>query len=766
MSLLFLTFQTFAQTSLSGYIIDENSIPVSGASARILELNIGTVSNQYGLYYIGSVNPGSYTIEIKYVGYKTQVKHIDLSKDESVSFALEPFSQELAEVTVLGEKEKREQIILNKMDVPLKELPVTVHGIDKARMQELGAIDLGDALKNVTGVRTRNTYGGFQHFHIRGMEQFVLLVDGVRDERHNISQSAPSTNIAAVERIDVLKGPSSVLFGHTALGGIINVLRKQPTDVFTADFNMQYGAFNTRNLSAGAGGSINSKLSFRTDFGVGESVGFRGLGSSYTNGYLSLLFKPAPSHQIQFSLQANDDFYSTDTGLPVLDDGSLVGNMSSTTRYNDPQDYLNNKRVDLQFSYRYKINDKFSLSNQLSYFVDDIDYLSTEELTFNASNDSLTRTFPFYFNHQTKPVQNQLEFNGAYKLGGLESKFVIGHSFSFLDRKTFRGNVLGEGVNATVAVVNPMLNHGNIYVEDTRYQARMEMVNGFFGQHWTKLTDRFKLLIAARVDVFNGEYYTNQVDVERNVTSEGEVSKLNLLVPTFRGGLVYDAHRTTTIYASYNNYFKPSRTVAPNGEMFDPERGYQGELGVRFEIENIAVNAAAFSLVRTNILRGLPGGGFANIGTGTSNGVEIDIQAKVNKSLSASFGYCFAQTRILRNKGDGVVNPNEGNRLPFAPEQIGNASLIYNFSDTRLEGLSLSVGGRYVSENFTTEANNHALPSYSLLDGAIAYSFSKYQLRLNVNNITDQFYYRDAIFGNQFFVGPSRNFMTSFIARF
>ncbi|MFM6309183.1 MAG: TonB-dependent receptor domain-containing protein, partial [Dolichospermum sp.] len=145
-----------------------------------------------------------------------------------------------------------------------------------------------------------------------------------------------------------------------------------------------------------------------------------------------------------------------------------------------------------------------------------------------------------------------------------------------------------------------------------------ETVNGFFGQNWFNFSEKLKALVAVRVDLFNGDYFTNQVDKDRNITSKGDVSKLNIVAPTYRGGLVYQPIKSVSIYSSYNTYFKPTRTVAPNGDMFDPETGYQGELGVRYDKDDkISVNITGFSLARTNILQGIPGGGFENIGTGT-----------------------------------------------------------------------------------------------------------------------------------------------------
>ncbi|MFN7913127.1 MAG: TonB-dependent receptor [Bacteroidota bacterium] len=674
-------------------------------------------------------------------------------------------SNQLNEVTITSNKKIEELKSMNKMDVDLKDLPVTIHSIDKKMIEQRGAIALEDAMKNVTGVRARNTYGGFQHFHLRGMEQFVLLVDGVRDERHNISQSAPSTNLAAVEGIDVLKGPSSVLFGHSALGGIINVRRKQPTSIFKADFLTSYGSYNTRNIFAGAGGAINSKLSFRTDFGVGQSAGFRGLGNTYTNGYFALKYQPHKKHSIQLSVQANDDEYSTDTGIPVQADGTLVKGMNPLTRYNDPQDYLKNKRVDVQLRYEYKISNNWSINNTASYFVDDINYFSTEELTFNATKDSLIRSFPFYFNHQTKPFQNQLDINGSYKIGKMENKFVLGYSFNMLDRKTYRGTISGPGKNAMISVVDPVLNQGSMSIVDTRYQARMETSHGIFAQNWFNISEKLKALVAVRLDLFNGDYYTDQVDKDRKVTTKGTVSKLNIVNPTYRAGLVYEPIKNLSIYSSYNTYFKPTRTVAPDGAMFDPETGYQGELGARYAYKDIiSVNVSAFTLARTNILQSFAGGVFKNIGTGTSKGFEVDIQSNLTSQLSFNAGYSNANTRIEKNKDDAFENPNVGKKLPFAPEHLVHSWLSYDLNKSIFKGMGIGAGVSYTSDNFTDANNEYKLPAYSLFDAALWYKFSKYEIRFNVNNIADQFYYRDAIFANQFFPGMSRNYMITFKA--
>ncbi len=754
--------------TLEGLVTNAQGDPLQFVNIVVKPGDKGASTNEEGRFKISGIQPGSYTLFATAIGFQHYEERVSMGRNETltVTISLTEQSETLSEISITASRGQALQT-LNKMDVPLRDLPITVHSIDRTMIEQRGANELGDALKNVTGIRPRNTYGGFQHFHVRGMEQFVLLVDGVRDERHNISQSAPSTNLAAVEGIDVLKGPSSVLFGHSALGGIINIRRKQPSEIFTGEFATSYGSFNTRRISAGAGGPVTKKLSFRTDVGLSEAEGFRGLSHSIINGYLSLRYSITARQSIQLSVQANDDFYSTDTGIPVLADGSLVPGMNPLTRYNDPQDFLKNKRTDFQLRYEFQINDNLKLSNVLSYYNDDINYLSTELLAINATQDSLTRSFPFYFNHQTKPLQNQLELSGSYFLGGLKSKFVIGHSLSILDRKTYRGTITGTGLKAAIAIQDPILNQGALFITDNLYQARMETVNGLFAQNWFEFSDKLKAMAAIRMDIFSGDYFTNRVDAQRNITEKGVVSTLNITALTYRLGVVYQPVEPVSVYGSYSTYFKPTRTVAADGTLFDPEEGYQAELGLRYDLHSkVMVNFSGFALARTNILENLGGGNFRNIGTGTSRGVELDIQGSLTENLSLSMGYAYARTRVEPNSDNQFINPSAGNRLRFAPEHLVNSWLTYQVHGGSLKGLGIGAGVHYTGDNYTDAANTYRLPAYALLDAALWYRFDRFEIKLNGNNLTNEFYYRDAIFSNQYFPGNSRNFLATFSARF
>lgn len=174
-----------------------------------------------------------------------------------------------------------------------------------------------------------------------------MLTDNVRDERHNISQSAPSSNLANVERIEVLKGPGSALYGHSALGGIINVVRKRPTPFTTGGFSASVGSFNSHRISAGVGGPAGDRMRYRVDFGSSQTDGWRSLGRNRNSAYISLDAEPAANTRIQFQFGYNNDTYDTDAGIPLAAGGQIPDGIPLSTRYNHPDSFLDHQRYDL-----------------------------------------------------------------------------------------------------------------------------------------------------------------------------------------------------------------------------------------------------------------------------------------------------------------------------------------------------------------------------------------------------------------------------------
>ena len=758
-----LAFRIQAQSAtgtIRGQIQAQTGEPLAGIHIQLEGTKYGTSTNRAGQFELKSVAPGTYTLSASGVGYEASKQTITVIAHETtvLQYQLNSQTHELSEVTVASERAPA-FTTLNKLAVPIRDLPVTTSAVSVRTIEQRGVDDLGEAMKNTTGVRANTTYGGFQHFTIRGFNNFVLLVDGVRDERHNISTSAPSTNLANVERIEVLKGPASVLFGHSALGGVINIVRKRPTAYTKADFSVTYGSFNTRRMRAGAGGSLSQQLRYRVDFGASATDGYRQSAVNTNNAYLALEYTPSTKDYVYLTVGANNDRYATDTGIPTLPGGAIAPGMDINTRYNDPADFLKNTHYDFQLRYVRQLGAKLRLSNQLSYYYDNINYLSTEQLTFNARLDSLTRSSPLYFNHLTKPVQNQLELTGDFNTGVVEQKILVGYSLSILDRKTYNADIFGPAKFARISVQNPVLNQGNLDYVTTLYRATEETVHGVYVQDWLRFSDKLKGLVGLRYDIFNGTYFTNKVDKDRNVTEQGPKTTISVSALTYRAGLVYQPVQPLSIYGSYSTYFKPSRRVATNGETFDPETGYQAELGSRLDLASRwSITGSVYYLRKDNQVESLPGGVYRRIGSAESKGFEIETQSSPAAGLDITAGYTFTDATYLAYAG-ADVNPVAGNTVVLAPKHMLNAWVNYELTQSALRGLNLGVGANYMSDTYANSANTYVLPAYTVLDAALGYRIGRIGIRLNVNNLHNERYFTNVIITNQFYPGATRNYL-------
>ena len=199
----------FAQNpsgTIEGTVLDENSRPLENANVAIVNSGYGTSTDQNGKFVIANVPVGRHLLEVTFIGYQSLQQEIDVRAGQITTntYTLTRSVLEIGASEVTASKSRI--VSVSKLDVSIRETPITAQTINAELIEQRAAEDIGAAVKNITGVRPINRYGGFQTFRIRGFNNFVLLNDEVRDERHNISTSAPSSNLANIERVEVVKG--------------------------------------------------------------------------------------------------------------------------------------------------------------------------------------------------------------------------------------------------------------------------------------------------------------------------------------------------------------------------------------------------------------------------------------------------------------------------------------------------------------------------------------------------------------------------------
>lgn len=663
----------------------------------------------------------------------------------SVTFSQEKDSVEakkIEEVVLTAERKSQ----LNKLNVKKIEVPITTQTINLETIEKRNVTTLESALKSTTGVRVQNIYGGFTQIIIRGFSDYAFLVDGVRDERTTIFAS-PMTNLANIQSIEVLKGPESILYGHSVLGGIVNIIRKKPTKTLKGEAKIDFGSYNFYGSTVGVGGPISNKVRFRFDFGTTKTDGWRNIAENTNNGSAILEYIPNEKDFFQLSAQITNDKFDTDTGVPAdpsfLGEVRLWDGVKRETRYGDPSDFLSHKRYDYQLKYVRKTNEKLQISNIASYSDDQIKYVSNDGgLSILANDPSKLQRTSLGFNRYAKSIQNQIEVNYKFEIGSMKNTILAGNFLGFLNEISDRVKISGPGKTTIIDVVNPKINQGyRDYLVD-RLRIRNENILSYYLQNWLDISDKIKVFAGGRFDSFTSRYYYDFLDTTGKVTSSQPLGNGTLNTFTYRMGAVFSPLKNMSFYGSYSTYFKPTRKFGVDEKPLDPEDGFQAEVGTKIQYGNrFFMTLAGFYIKKNNIAEAAAGNTNRRLGDAESKGVELDFNATPINGFSIRGGYTYTHA-----KNKNSLDPKTtGTRLRYAPEHQFNYWMDYKIQDGFFKNLGLGVGAYYESNTTTYTPYAYTLPAYFTADGTVYYTFKNIRLGLNVNNITNTEYYSSSV---------------------
>lgn len=805
---------------LMGIVLDKSTgNPISGANLYLKELKKGTTSKSDGSFQFDDIHQNNYELSVSFVGYKNLYLQLTAEKiSDFLKIELEMDITLLDGVNISADQVRKTENLV-KLAAPLKDIPLTTSSVGKDLLEQTDATSIHEALKYSTGVKPLVNYGGFQTFTMRGFGAPVIMLDGVRDERMNFSNSAPFTSLAAVERIEFLKGPASVLYGHTAVGGILNVVRKQPTKDLQGNFSATYGSWETKRVKLGVGNSLSDKLSYRFDAGFSDTEGWRDAADKTLNGYLALNYQISKDDLLEFRLAGNKDSYGTETGLPsmkydVFDKndnllhkkGQLPDSFDRSQRYNDPADFLDHENWNTSLKYTKKFSERSNLQVHTAYSNDLIDYFSTEELSYLTSDDpiyntyyksgdskkyicldSLQRTFPLRFSHETKTFQNTIDWNIKFDLAGIQHNFNTGYFYMYIDRKSFTGysvgkDVKGEGLFGTVAVVDPILNQGDLQTQFSKVKIYNENVHGLFFQDLMDITSKFKVLIGARYDRFEMGNQSGLISSGRNITDKTAQKSIVNHSFTYRLGAVYQPLAQLSLYASYANFFKPKRTVfnenyiyvdkdgktfvpSDGKEVFEPEDGYQLETGFKYQNnDHLHINGSIYYIKKNNIVEFLGNSDegkkiYGQVGVVDSKGFDLEMNYMPVKGLSLIAGYGFNIAKYRKFSDNEYENSKKGNYIRNNPKHHIFSWAYYTVPKGTFENVSVGFGLDYNDKMYVNSSNSYYLPDYCLFDASLGYRKDNLYCKLKVNNLFNKEYYSSTVYSNQYITGMERNAM-------
>lgn len=737
------------------------------------------------------------------VAMPVQLKAQDFSKEDTIH---------LAEIEIIGNYRKPSAV--SKLPVPTIKSPLTVSMVGAEQIKDLGVTSMVGVTRNMTGIRPNNTYGGFQTYTIRGFSDFVLLNDGIRDERHNMWGSAPNTNLASVERVEVLKGAASVMFGHSALGGVINLIHKQPTETTHVNARMGIGSWGKYLTEAGASGKIAEGLTFRTDFSMSGGEGWRHTNERLANAHLALNWEMSDFDELKFSVSAKNDRYGSDTGQPhfmydlfdlsgkqAYSKGDINPAIDRRTRYADPLDHLNDKDITFSADYtHYFKNRDWRINEHASYYLDDLSYYATEKLNYLTAvnpgagfdhyymtgdkktyiNINRIQRQGFAFDYKVKLFQNQLELHGKAKTGSVTHDLMFGYNFSHMSAPRYQNaKFSGPGHLSVVDAVNPQLNQGNVDAPFQKLNKIWETNHALYAGDYMKLTDKLSALASLRFDSFHRTFNQSNVD-GKTMVKPGEDKTMTDYALTYRASLLYQFNNDVNVYGSASNFYKPTRTYAQDGyvyvgsdgkeikpdgtNIFKPISGYQFEVGSHIGLASwLTANVAAFYINKNNMVENLgktdDGKNISGqVGRADSKGVEIDFFAEPVFGWTIDGGYTYTDARVREfSATEYAKNAQEGNVLTHAPKHMYYGWTYYRFHSTPLKGLQFGAGFNGSSKTYVNAANTMEFAPYAVVNAMVSYKFHNIKLQCNFNNIFDKTYYTTAVSTTGYIPEEGRN---------
>ncbi|OOH81576.1 TonB-dependent receptor [Pseudomonas koreensis] len=655
-----------------------------------------------------------------------------------------------------------------KTDTPILEIPQTINVVTAEQVQTQGARNLTQALRytpglNVGGFTDRNAIA--DEITSRGFAPTPLYLDGAYLPYAGSLGGAPQIDPYTLERIEVLKGPSSVLYGQNQPGGIINMVSKRPTTEQRSQVKLGAGSYDRVNGAFDTSGPIDDQKEFTYRvIGVGKKGGQQ-VDHTHSERMLlapSLTWTPNDDTSLTLLAQIQrDDGLEDYQALPMI--GSLKRGpngeridrefFSGDTKYNDYKrdqyvfgyDFTHNFTEDLKYrsTARYTdVRDDYKGFYLRSFVTDDAgvtDYTRANRVKLNWKQHNTAYT-----------VDNNLEYK--FNTGALEHTTLMGVDYRHFNRK-YDGynaynvlpiNLYGENNNYDTSSVTPQL--------DTKWDNTIRQT-GVYLQDQIKL-DKWILTIGGRQDwaeVENKDLLARTVEEKRDHKF------------TSRVGLTYVTDFGLAPYVSYSESFLPTLgTAAPErgGKGFEPTEGQQYEVGVKYQpFDQTLITASVFQIKQKNVLTGDTDYPQYQAQTGEvrSRGVELEVKStfdNIDVMAAASYLDSFYTKDTWGNKD----NRSEA-QAPVSALVWAN----YHFTQASLNGLTFGAGARYTGRKPGDAANSFDVPSYVVYDTTVSYDMGKLspslrgvQTSLNVQNIFDREYISDCNYSFGCYYGQER----------
>ncbi|MFJ2409673.1 TonB-dependent siderophore receptor [Pseudomonas sp. NPDC087814] len=646
----------------------------------------------------------------------------------------------------------------------LLETPQTVNVVPAQVMRDQQPRNLDDALTNISGITQANTLGSTQD---------AVMLRGFGDNRNGsiMQDGMPLVQGRALnstaERVEVLKGPSSLLYGIQDPGGVVNIVSKKPELIQSTSLTVRGSTFGDG--KNGSGGNLDttgpigdSGLAYRLIVDHEDEDYWRNYGTHRESLIAPSLAWYGDTTKLLFAYEHREFLSPFDRGTAIDPKTNHPLNIPSTRRLDEPFNNMEGRSDLYRFEADHDLNDDWKAHFGYSWNRETYDASQVRVVKVNA-NGTLTRSMDGTQGALTTDRFATASLEGKVNVAGMQHDLTFGLDDEY--RKIYRADLIRQAPRGTFNYNDPV--YGN-EVAGTTVSApdsnQMDLLrsDSLFLQDAIHLTDQWILVGGARYQMYD-QYAGKGVPFTANTDGNGQK-----WVP--RAGLVYRYTDELSFYGSYTESFKPNSTIAPldNKTVLDgslePEQSKSWELGTKLDIPGrITASAALFNIEKRNVLVEVGDGPtaiYSVAGKVRSRGLELDASGQLTDKWSVIGSYAYT---------DAVVTEDpdlKGNRLQNVAKNTGSLSAVYDFGSI-LGGdqLRVGAGARYVGERAGNAANDFDLPSYTVADAFATYDTKiegqKVKFQLNVKNLFDRTYYTSAVNTQFVSIGDARQVSVS-----
>lgn len=693
---------------------------------------------------------------------------------EAASVSKTPDTIELKALTVVGDsasepnepynKDYQSPVssLTTKTNTPLFDSPFSVQVVPREVINDQRSVTLEDALENVSGVRSNSNEQEGYSYTIRGFQVLNLFRNSLL-----VSTAIPTVfETANLESVQVLKGPSSILFGRVDPGGTINMVTKRPLDTPYHSLAQEFGSYgHFRTVwDSTAPLTEDGSLAYRLTGSYQSSDTFRDF-QNIDRFFISpsLLWKISDATEIKFDIQYLQNDSQTDIGFPAL--GNRPANIHISRSFQEPNDPVDEGYHVLgSYELTHHFSDNWTFHNRFHAVQANIIKLNVAPM--GLENNGILHRSVQYQQLDGENYATNFDIVGNFDLFGSQHDVLVGfdlfrdnseYAFTALgtaelspDLVGFNGNLYDPDID--IDIFNPR--YGSVasskYSQvisnpDTAFYStsKTEQYGVYFQDHIT-LFDKLHILGGGRHDwatVARGfpASFGGSSDIDDNEVTDQQFSP--------RVGLLYQPWKWLSAYGSWSNSFGVNNGVAATGKNLPPQLAEQWEAGFKTELfdQRLSATLAFYHLTRTNILTpdistSDPFDSIA-IGENRSQGVELDVIGQITDNLGIIGNYAYTDAKVTKDNSGF-----QGNKLANVPENSGRLFLTYDFKNhSYMDGWRFGLGVTAVGARAGNNLNNFVLPGYARLDTFAAYSFklgkSKVTTQINIQNLTDKRYF-------------------------